>query len=156
MAKKKRSEPTTIEPFVPTVDPIELEFDKAKGRSQIDRHERIGKLFDKATDVLSQYLDDPDVGPAEKMFPAKLITDIYVADEKFKREDARIEIESRKLTIEEAKLPQSTNIAIQQNNYINESKVNLTELKKKQEELLSNFLPKEPIKNELDDDQVDK
>ena len=131
---------------IQVLDPIELEFDKANGRLQLDRHERIGQLFDKATDVLSQYLDDPDVGPAEKMFPAKLVTDIYVADEKFRREDARIEIENRKLTIEEAKLPQ-TNIAIQQNNYINESKVNLTELKKRQEELLSNFLPKESSEN---------
>ena len=159
MAKKSKKKETAIAEIQPQtlskVDPVEAEFDKAQKQLQAERHSRIGRLFDKAADVLEGYLNDSEVGLAEKMFPAKLVADIYVSEEKFKREDARLELESRKIALEEAKLPPGPQIAIQQNTYINESRVNLAELKKKQEALLSGFLPKEPQPIPSDEDKVD-
>lgn len=159
MAKKSKKKETAVaevqQQAPATIDPIEAEFDKAQKQLQSERHSRIGRLFDKAADVLEVYLGDPEVGLAEKMFPAKLVADIYVSEEKFKREDARLELESRKVALEEAKLPPGPQIAIQQNTYINESRVNLAELKKKQEALLSGFLPKEPQPISSDEDKAD-
>lgn len=127
-------------PINPT-DPI---FDKASLELAEKRHKNIGQLFDKAVEILEVYLDDPNSDLSAKMFPAKLASDIYIANEKFKREDARISIEKKKLAIEEAKsgplpIPSGNNTFIQ-NNFSGE--VNIGEIKKKQDELLASFREK--------------
>lgn len=123
-------------------------FDKASLELQRKRHEKIGDLFDKASEVISQYLEDPGTEISAKMFPAKLAADIYMASEKFRREDQRIEIEKRKLTLEERKSGQvQPQIGAQQNNFYlggtpeNSPHLSLEEIKRKQEEILSGFLP---------------
>ena len=85
------------------------------------------------------------------MFPAKLAADIYLAQEKFKREDEKIELEKRKLVLDELKsgkqIPNGSKF-IQNNNYYsttqptNNSSVDIADLKKRQDELLSSYLPK--------------
>lgn len=123
-------------------------FDKASLELQRKRHEKIGDLFDKASEVISQYLEDPGTEISAKMFPAKLAADIYMTSEKFRREDQRIEIEKRKLTLEERKSGQvQPQIGAQQNNFYlggapeNRLNLSLEEIKRKQEEILDGFLP---------------
>lgn len=125
-----------------------LEFDKAEMENQIKRHKSIGNLFDKAAEVIENYLDDPCTDLTAKMFPAKLAADIYLAQEKFKREDEKIKIEKRKLELDELKsgkpLPPGSKF-IQNNNYYSAPQqqgppIDIGELKKKQEELLMNCL----------------
>ena len=113
-------------------------FDKASLELQRKRHEKIGDLFDKASEVISQYLEDPGTEISAKMFPAKLAADIYMASEKFRREDQRIEIEKRKLTLEERKSGQvQPQIGAQQNNFYlggtpeNSPHLSLEEIKRK-------------------------
>lgn len=134
----------------PVVNPEDLEiFDRASLELQKKRHEKIGDLFDKASEVISQYLEDPGTEISAKMFPAKLAADIYMASEKFRREDQRIEIEKRKLTLEERKSGQvhSPQIGAQQNNFYlggipdDRPHLSLEEIKRKQEEILDGFLP---------------
>ena len=154
--KKSNSKPEEnpvipVNPSQPVTDPILSQFDKAKLENQIRRHSTIGNLFDKAAEVIENYLDDPSTDLSAKMFPAKLATDIYLAQEKFAREDERIEIEKRKLTLEEIKvnkqLPPGSKF-IQNNNYYPaqppqstaQTPVDIGELKKRQEELLSGYL----------------
>ena len=126
-------------------------FDLAIMESQTNRHKSINNLFDKAAEVISNFLDDPSVEPISKMLPAKMAIDIYTSQEKFKREDERIGIEKRKLLIEEKKanmpsLPGAT--FNQQNNYISMSQTNMAEIKKKQDELLASFRSKTPVKTD--------
>lgn len=123
-------------------------FDKASLELQKKRHEKIGDLFDKASEVISQYLEDPGTEISAKMFPAKLAADIYMTSEKFRREDQRIEIEKRKLTLEERKSGQvQPQIGAQQNNFYlggtpeSRPHLSLEEIKRKQEEILDGFLP---------------
>lgn len=123
--------------------PVDLSpvFDSASLELQEERHKTIDTLFDKAAMVLDSYLDDPGTDSAAKMFPAKLVIDIYHTQEKLKREDERIEIEKRKLAIEEKKSGISNpTVFNQQNNYIlPSSPQDLAELKKRQEEILASF-----------------
>ena len=125
------------------------EFDIAELNNQKKRHQTIGSLFDRAADVIGNYLDDPSTDLTAKMFPAKLATDIYLAQEKFRREDERIELEKRKLALDELKsgkqLPPGSKF-IQNNNYYSttpqqDKHVDIADLKKRQEELLSSYLP---------------
>lgn len=136
-----------------------LDFDAALSEAQKRRHENIGYLFDKAASLLESILDDPNVEAPAKMFPVKLAMDIYNNKEKFAREDERIDIEKRKLYIEEKKagmvqsLPAGSTFN-QQNNFISiptssessKNFIDLNSLKKKQEEILSSFLQKKPDK----------
>lgn len=129
---------------------IMSEFDIAELENQRKRHKSIGNLFDKAAEVIENYLDDPSTDLVAKMFPAKLAADIYLAQEKFKREDEKIEIEKRKLVLDEIKsgkpLPPGSKF-IQNNNYYSgplpptqQQPVDIGGLKKRQEELLSTYL----------------
>lgn len=131
--------------------PILAEFDLAERNNQLKRHKSIGSLFDKAAEVIENYLDDPNTDLVSKMFPARLAADIYLAQEKFKREDEKIEIEKRRLVLDELKsgkqIPPGSKF-IQNNNYYSSSPqteksnpVDIAELKKRQEELLSSYLP---------------
>lgn len=126
-------------------------FDEASIEAEKNRHQMTYSLFDKAAKVLEGYLEDPSIDSAAKMFPAKLAIDIYTSQEKFKREDQKLDIERRRLSLEEEKLrrtPSNLNFN-QQNNYFSGSPqpqpvpsgVDLTELKKRQDELLNSYLP---------------
>ena len=135
MARKRKEKPP--------VDVIDQTFDEASLDLVKDRHKNIGNLFDRAVEVLTNYLDDPESDLAAKMFPAKLASDIYIAEEKFKREDERISIEKKKLALEESKngaLPTSGTNTFIQNNFSGE--VNIGDIKKKQDELLASFRKK--------------
>lgn len=135
MARKRKEKPP--------VDVIDQTFNEVSLDLAKDRHKNIGNLFDRAVEVLTTYLDDPGSDLAAKMFPAKLASDIYIAEEKFKREDERISIEKKKLAIEESKngtLPISGTNTFIQNNFSGE--VNIGEIKKKQDELLASFRKK--------------
>lgn len=135
-------------------------FDKASIEAQQRRHESIGYLFDKASTLLETILDDPSVEASAKLFPVRLAMDIYTTKEKFVREDERIDLEKRRLAIEEKKAGMSQippgSTFNQQNNFINlpsdgqPQKIDLNNLKKRQEELLSSFLPG-PKNNEIPD-----
>lgn len=150
MAKKKEEKSLVVQ-GKNEIDPIQAEMDRIEAEAAKSRHNSIERLFDKAANVLENCLDDQNIDSSAKMFPAKLAADIYMAQEKFKREDERLEIEKRKVTIEEIKIAQSQpliNIVGQQNNYISpgEQKIDLLDLKKKQEALLNTYLP--PVKSE--------
>lgn len=149
--KKKKGSPKTENTDLIQTDQVQTDlspvFDQAALEAQKKRHESIGTLFDKASEVISNYLGDPNIESVAKMLPAKLALDLYTAQEKFKREDDRIEIERRKLVIEEKKanipsLPGGT--FNQQNNFISASPADMAELKKKQDQLLASFRPKTP------------
>lgn len=131
----------------PPIDPSLNSFNEASLELEEDRHKNIGNLFDKAVEVLSNYLDDANSDLSAKMFPAKLAADIYMAQEKFKRDDERILIEKERLKLEESKngiLPANGNTTLIQNNFSGD--VNIGDIKKKQEELLASFIkkPEEP------------
>lgn len=157
MAKKKKVEKEKIPQenqqaekvtSVSTVDPPSVTlFDEASLKLQKERHAGIGRLFDSATEVLGNYLDDPGIEVSAKMFPAKLAADLFLAQEKFRREDKRIEIEERKLRIEEAKLSQQKPFVQfnQQNNFNGQAvSTDFAELKKKQEEILASLISPPP------------
>lgn len=148
MAKKKKST-SNLPTKTSQEDQSILEvFDKAKFEAQLNRHEEVNILFSKATEVLGNYLDDPEAELVSKMLPAKLAIDLYTSQEKFRREDERIEIEKQKLAIERAKLSQlplpNGSTFNQQNNYLGLSQDQMAELKKKQDELLASFRIKPP------------
>ena len=120
-------------------------YDKAALESQLRRHQNINNLFEKAVMVIDGYLDDTNIESVSKMLPAKMALDLYTTQEKFKREDARIEIEKRKLAIEEKKanIPPLSGATINQNNInISTSPEEMAKLKKKQDELLASFRSK--------------
>lgn len=166
--KKKKVDPTTdevlptvVEGSTPTTIQTDVSvdvFDKASLEAEERRHETTHSLFDKAAAVIESYLEDPNADISAKMFPAKLAMDVYMAQEKFKREDQRIEIEKRKLTLEEIKVQKTVpNLTFnQQNNYISSGgskppETDLTELKKKQDQLLASYLPPaDPNKDKKD------
>lgn len=137
-------------------------FDQAELELQRQRHKTIGTLFDRAATVIETYLEDPNTDLSAKMFPAKLATDIFMAQEKFKREDERIELEKRKISLEEVKVQKAVNINLnQQNNYNfpppqpGQPPVDLNALKKKQDAMLASYLPPpkplEPASDEKDE-----
>ena len=155
MAKKKtKTEPEKVENLpveVPVVDESLSLFDQASLEVQKKRHETINKLFDDAATVLSEVLNNPEIDGATKMFPAKLAVDIFMMDQKFEREDRRIDIEEQKLDIERTKLKMTPQLGggtfNQQNNLFlggdqSNQPVDLAEIKKKQEEMLSAYREK--------------
>lgn len=152
MTKKKNSPQTENLPVKQSQEDLLVEFKKAEIGLQIKRHQSIGGLFDKAANVLGEYLDDPSVDLCSKMVPAKIATDIFMMNEKFKREDEKLEIEKRRLVLEELKVKEASKMIgtfNQQNNfYGNEdpekAKAKLLDVKRKQEELLSSYLQKKP------------
>jgi hypothetical protein len=145
----KTGVPITGTPEQPQELSLLSEFDLAELENQKKRHKSIGTLFDKAAEVIENYLDDPNTDLVAKMFPARLAADLYLAQEKFKREDEKIEIEKRKLVLDEIKsgkpLPPGSKF-IQNNNYYQvppqqqSQPVDIGDLKKRQEELLSGYL----------------
>lgn len=79
-------------------------FSEAKIEAQAERHKAIDSVLDKAMTIVERVLDDESVADANKLFPAKLVIDTYLTKEKFSREDAKLELEKKKLMIETAKL----------------------------------------------------
>lgn len=82
----------------------EILFAEAKIKEQEKRHDALNNLFDQATEVLSDAISDTRTTAAEKIFPAKLAIDTYLAKEKLLREDARYELEKSKLEVDKERL----------------------------------------------------
>lgn len=134
-------------------------FREAQAKLALARHDKIGQMFDKAADYLIEYLADPAIDQAAKLFPAKLSTEVYLKHERNILEDQRIRIEQRKLDLAESKgqlgvkapvaggifIGNQTNVQIQNptqpSGASGGSPVDLLALKRKQEEYLSKFLP---------------
>lgn len=155
MSKKVKKTVTIDTPAVPAEDPDDIIdsslFRDEALKDQQERHETINRVFDKAAEVISTYLDDPNADLTAKMFPAKLAADIYLAQEKFKREDEKLAIERKKLSLEQSRAGSfpSGGVIIPVQNNIN-GNVNIGEIKKKQDELLASFLPKTPVEEKSD------
>lgn len=101
---------------VKTIDPVDKALSEAMIQVRRDRTKKIGLLLDKATDVLSAVLDTDDtLHENMRMRAAELTIGLYTAQESSERADKQLEIQSRRLEVEEKKIGVNT-LLLQQNN----------------------------------------
>lgn len=97
-------------------DSVQIELEKARNEAKQQRRDAIGDLLDKATDVLSDVLDDPNSSKREKIEAASLAVNLYVQQENGERQDTALEIQKKRLELEEKKLSIPGGPLFQQNN----------------------------------------
>ena len=101
-----------------TANKSEIDIALAKAKKEVKRHrtEKIGALLDKATDVLSDILDSTDEDHERmRMQAAELTIGLYTAQETAERADRQLEIQAKRLEVEEKKVGVNT-LLLQQNN----------------------------------------
>lgn len=98
--------PANPQSTVPTVvDQIDAEIQKAKLKAKQERQASIGRLLDQATDVLGGILETTDEEhQGARMRAAEVAVNLYVQSENGERQDRMLDIQERRLVIEEAKL----------------------------------------------------
>ena len=162
--------PTNPEPTVPVVlDDVDAALQKAKLEAKRERQASIGRLLDQATEVLGGILETTDEAhQGARMRAAEVAVNLYVQSENGDRQDRMLEIQERRLAIEEAKLSQPGGPMFnQQNNfYLGNQKQQGEEVKeetpeekaqallarkKMQEMLLSSFL--EPARDQAQESE---
>lgn len=99
------------------IDPIEKAIIESKKKIKAEREAAIASLLDKATGVLSEVLDsdDPDLMP-RRFRAAELAIALYSSNESSIRADKQLELQTKRLEIEQAKMGMNT-LLLQQNNY---------------------------------------
>lgn len=85
-------------------DQVDIELQKARLKAKQQRRDAIGQLLDQATDVLSDVLNDSNSSKREKIEAASLAVNLYVQQENGERQDAALEIQKKRLELEEKKL----------------------------------------------------
>ena len=102
--------------IVPT-DSVDAALQKAKLEAKRQRIDKIGGLIDKAVDVLNEVLDDSSVGNTRyRMEAASLAVTLYTQQDNGERQDKALELQERRLDLEEAKLKMPGGPLFQQTN----------------------------------------
>lgn len=98
-------------------NPVELALLEADKKLKKDRSKRIGELLDKAVAVVSNVLDTDNVeGESMRMRAAELTIGLYTAEQTAERADRQLDIQAKRLEIEERKVGINT-LLLQQNIY---------------------------------------
>ena len=98
-------------------NPVELALLEADKKLKKDRSKRIGELLDKAVAVVSNVLDTDNVeGESMRMRAAELTIGLYTAEQTAERADRQLDIQAKRLEIEEKKVGINT-LLLQQNIY---------------------------------------
>lgn len=92
-------------------DSIDTALEEASKKVKKERTEKIGALLDKATVVLTGALDEA----GHKMRAAELAVALYTSQSAAERADRQLELQSKRLEIEEKKMGINT-LLVQQNN----------------------------------------
>lgn len=96
---------------------VELELEKAKIEAKRQRETTIGSLLDKAADVLSGVLDSTDAAMAgQRLRAAEVAINLYIQQDNGARQDRALELQQKRLKLEEEKLRQPGGPLFQQNN----------------------------------------
>lgn len=152
--------PTNPQSLTPDVqDQVDVALQKAKLQAKRERQASIGRLLDQATEVLGGILETTDEAhQGARMRAAEVAVNLYVQSENGDRQDRMLDIQERRLVIEEAKLSQPGGAMFnQQNNFYlgnqrqqgeeikeetpEEKAKALLARKKMQDMLLSSYLP---------------
>lgn len=151
--------PTTPEGLVPKVqDDVDVALEAAKLQAKEERRIAIGTLLDRATEVLGDVLDTTDAAhEGARMRAAEVAVNLYLQSENSERQDKLLDMQDRRLRIEEAKLRLPGGALYQQNNVQNNTVyVNMTpeqrqveadmllQRKQAQSAILSEYLPPAP------------
>ncbi|MCM1322998.1 MAG: hypothetical protein NC218_02330 [Acetobacter sp.] len=86
-------------------DQVEVELEKAKLLAKKQRAVTIGSLLDKSAEVLEECLDDDTPANAgRRMRAAEVAINLYIQQESMERQDRALDIQAKRLELEEAKL----------------------------------------------------
>ena len=97
-------------------NPIDIVLSDAKKAVKQARAEKIGTLLDQASDVLSAVLSTKEESKeSARMRAAELAINLYTSQESAERADRQLEVQAKRLEIEEKKIGMNT-LLLQQNN----------------------------------------
>lgn len=145
-------------------DEVQKALEEAQIKAKQERRVAIGSLLDKATEVLSSVLETTDASMANaRMRAAEVAINLYVQQDNGERQDKALELQQRRLELEEEKLRKPGGILFNQNNLYLQGNVSqqendtekraqeLLERKQYTDQLLQSYLPSKAVPIDEDD-----
>ena len=132
-------------------DSVDAKLETAKLEARRQRVSRIGNLLDQAAGVLEDMMQAEN--PMVRMRAAETAVNLYIQQENGERQDKMLEVQQRRLALEEAKLQLPGAQFNQTNVYLNgpqtpeekeKAEAELLARKQAQDKLLASYLPKPP------------
>lgn len=78
--------------------------------------------MDRAIDVMADILQDPKIDRVSKLYPAKMVLDLYATKEKLSLDERKLDLDQKKLELERAKIANGSPQFIINNGEINQNK----------------------------------
>lgn len=102
--REKKQETTALQSTDSQDKQVALSFEDARIKAKQERSTRIDEAVDKAIGVMADILGDEKIDRVSKLYPAKMVIDLYTTKERLSIEEEKLKLDQQKVALEKAKL----------------------------------------------------